>query len=90
MQMGKDYYQQIVSSDYCHVILWMDQCFLTKEREYPIQGWLDDLNEKQYDKVVIALSRREDAEEAIALLKQQNIEENKIVWEIHMRGVSCL
>ena len=89
-QMGKDYYQQIVSSDYCHVILWIDQCFLTKEREYPIQGWLDDLNEKQYDKVVIALSRREDAEEAIALLKQQNIEENKIVWEIHMRGVSCL
>lgn len=89
-KVGKDYFQQVISSDYCRVVLWIDQRFLIEKKKYPIQGWLDDLHKQKYDKVIIAIFCREDAEDAIALLKKHGVAENKIVWKMYMERELCL
>lgn len=88
-KVGQDYYWQISSSEYCSVVLWLDRRFLREDREYLIQGWLDRLCQQKFDKIVIALSREEDARNAILLLKEQGVAENKIVWKTETGGNIC-
>lgn len=88
-KIGQDYYKQILASGYCRIAKWIDRRFQTGKKEYAFQGWLDDLSRQKFDVVVVALFREEDAVEAMALLREAGIAENKMIWKIGTGGSLC-
>lgn len=80
-KVGQDYYQQIMDSQYCQVVLWMDKRF-ENEKFYSHDvncGWVKELQAVSFDKIVVALKREKDMKEAMKLLMSQGVIERWIV-----------
>lgn len=82
--VGQDYYQQIMDSRYCRVVLWMDRSFedIVNRSHNAACGWVKELQVSSFDKVVVALKRERDAKEAAELLLSQGVSQKKIVWKV--------
>ena len=80
-RVGQDYYQQIVKSGYCRLVLWLDKRFETGGRELSIHGWREELSQISFHKIIIALLKKEEAESAMKMLNEWGIPEEKILWE---------
>ena len=80
-RVGQDYYQQMTKSGYCQPVLWLDKRFEEGQRELPIQGWKEELNQAAFHKIVIALLKKEEAESVMEMLKEWGIPEEKILWK---------
>lgn len=80
-KMGQDFYWQISRTGYCEIVCWLDRKFELQKRESKLQGWREDINHLDFDKVVIALLSKEQAYEAMEMLKEWGIPEEELIWK---------
>lgn len=83
-KVGQDYYRQIMDSQYCKVVLWMDRNFEdTANRDQNVAcGWMKELQTASFDKIVLALKRKKDMEEATELILSQGVSKKQIIWKV--------
>lgn len=81
-KVGQDYYRQVIESDYCKIILWIDQKFKIEKADFAIQEWRDDLSDIEFDRIIIALRNINEVNKIGDMLKRQGISEKKIIWKI--------
>ena len=81
-KVGQDYYHQILETRYCIIVLWMDKKFEMDKGELSIQGWKNDIENLDFDKIVVSLFRQEKAYDAINMLCNWGISKEKIIWKI--------
>lgn len=79
-QMGQDYFKQAEDSQYCQICLWMDKRFKEKEKDNKLCGWVKELKECKYEKVLIALRNKETVYNVRTFLMEQGVPEEKIVF----------
>ncbi|MEH2952060.1 glycosyltransferase family 2 protein [Candidatus Merdisoma sp. JLR.KK011] len=78
--VGKDYITQISKYEKCHIVCWVDKCFKKMQFPYRKVIGIEDFLKKQYDMVLIAVEKKEIAEEMKQFLMDKGIKENKIIW----------
>ena len=78
---GRQYYSQITKTDYCKIVLWLDKYPDGVYVKNPVA--IMELNETDYDFVVIAISSIPVAEEIRELLVGFGVPECKIVHKNH-------
>lgn len=77
-KVGEDYYSQLQRNDFCHIVAWMD-----KKKNYYNELVVspDKIRSLEYEKVVIAVKKKEVAEEIIEELMKSGVKRSKIIWE---------
>jgi len=78
--VGKCYYKSLVKSNYAKVVGWIDReekkvCSIKTEK-------LETLQDRDYDYIIIALSREDVAESVKDMLINIGVDSKKIVWKI--------
>lgn len=78
-KVGRSYYLQIRENAYCNIIAWLDK---KKDITDPLIDTPDKIRELKYTKVVIAVKKKEMAEEIMKELIGLGVERDKIIWAI--------
>lgn len=79
--VGKAYYEQITESDFCQLVLWVDNLWSNYVKEgYDVKP-IKELWNVQYDVLIIAVQSKKMAEEIKVNLLNWGLEEDKIKWE---------
>lgn len=80
-KMGKDYYFQVKATNYCSIVGWTNSDILMGEkRAFPFCN-MEQVNERSFDYVVIAIYKDEVVNsEVLPLLQKQGIEKNIVIW----------
>lgn len=73
---GQDLYRQLIESEFCQVILWVDRDYLNKKNNISSPS---EIINYQYDYVVIAITDKIGAEEVKVALVDQGVKLKKIV-----------
>jgi len=84
--VGKEYYNQLVLLDYANSILWVDKNY-KNIKDYNIKNpaILRDYND--YDYIVIAVEKKEIAEQIQKYLLNINAPKDKIIWNINKYNI---
>lgn len=77
-KVGKDYINQMILNTEYNVVAWTDKKFTVKTNNLCIP--LKELQELEFDIVLIAVKGKSLASEIKNLLVELNIAQNKIVW----------
>jgi len=83
--VGKQFYDQIIETNFCKIALWLDKKAdgtLTKKPER-----IADLNAKDYDTIVIAIENDAIARDVKIFFENYKIPENKIIHRIIKRSI---
>lgn len=75
-EVGQIYYEQIVENQYCNIVAWADKYRCSKKR-FISPGEILNFD---YSKIVIAIEKREVAQEIKKELMMLGINEERIVW----------
>ncbi len=80
--VGKQFYNQVRTSSFCNVVLWVDKEYLYySERNYPVKS-ISEICSASYDYVVIAILNEQIANEVRnELINNYNVEPEKIIWD---------
>lgn len=84
--VGKQFYNQIVNSEYCKVVLWVDKKWnYYAEMGYPV-FCIDKIVSAEYDHIVLAI-QNEDIARLVKeeLITDRQIRRDKIVWQDYGR-----
>lgn len=81
--IGKNYYLHMARMGKDPVI-WVDKQYEKYQEEYPVRS-VENLKHTEYDVLVIAIKKRELAEEIKCELIAEGIEESKILWKEPIR-----
>lgn len=80
--VGRQFYNQVKQSNFCTVVLWVDQNdTFYKELRYPVDS-IDDIMDKEFDFIVVAIK-----DEKIALdirkklTSEYHIAREKVIWK---------
>lgn len=79
-KVGIDFFEQIISMDYCQCVLCVDRCFETYEKIEEPFGRISDLLSIEYDYLIIAVEQKKIADEIIESIKSLEVETSKIIW----------
>lgn len=77
-KVGKAYYKQLMHTHYCDTILWVDVNWKKYENENVVAP--ENLREKDYDFIVVAVKRESMASEIRKILLNMKVDAEKIVW----------
>lgn len=78
-KVGRDFYNQLLLTNYCDDVLWVDSNY----EKYQEKGEVYSCNEilkRQYDFVVVAVNGKKMYEEIQSTLLQMGVEESKIIF----------
>ena len=84
--VGKHYYKQVQETKHCEILFWLDQNAdgkLVKKPEAIV-----NVNEGEYDLVVIAILNETAAKDAKTLLMNHGVPESKILHNVHTYELS--
>lgn len=84
-KVGKDYLTQIAKYEQCEIVCWVDKNYEKEHFEYRKVIGVEELIKKEYDIILIAVARKEIAEEIRYSLLGSGIPENKILWNAPAR-----
>ncbi len=78
---GYDFYQQLISTDYCKIVLWVDKQFewyrtLNLPVEEPIK-----IKDISYDLIILTAEKKEIADSMVSDLISMGIDKEKIFWK---------
>lgn len=79
--LGVTYMRQIKKWDVCQVSMWVDNNWEYYRREGRDVCSDNDLLDREYDYVVLAVPEKAEAEEIIQILKGRGIDKEKILWK---------
>ncbi len=79
-KVGQDFFEQIIAMDYCECVLCVDKSFESYENIHSPFGRIKDLEVVAYDYLIIAAYTPKLAGEIREILKNMNIDPNKIIW----------
>ena len=77
-RVGEDYYSQLQRNGFCRIVAWVDK------KENPFNELIispDKIKALEYEKVVLAVKKKEVAEEMLEELVKSGVESSKIIWE---------
>ena len=78
---GYDFYRQIVSTGYCHVVLWVDRQYeWWRTMNLPVEA-PECIKGAAFDLVVLTAEKRSVADSMIKDLKEFGIDQDKIFWK---------
>lgn len=78
-KMGSDCYRQL-SSRGVEIVCWVDKRYLELRKLGMDVHELDEMKQRAFDLILIAVSRKEQAEEIKQLLEKEGIEKEKVIW----------
>ncbi len=79
--VGTAFYQQMLMTDYCRVILWVDKNYeQLRGSGFPVED-ISKIEKKEYDYVVIAVEYPKIAIQIKEILRKTGVPEEKIVWK---------
>lgn len=79
--VGRDFYRQIARNHYCEIVLWVDTNYETMNIPY---GEVKDpkaVLRKDYDYIIICVSRKAAAQDIMKNLKNIGVSDKKIIWK---------
>ena len=79
--VGKSFYNQINETNYCDVVLWVDKN--TSEASIKLPTEIMEVNDNDYDHIIIAESLKTTVKDIKEYLLTQEIPESKIIDVIH-------
>lgn len=81
--VGQAYYTQLRKSSFCDIVGWIDADYRNYKFEYAQVMGIEQLEELQYDVILIAIKSRDLAERIRQeLIIKKGIEKDKVVWEM--------
>lgn len=80
--VGMEYYRQIYRKNLAKLVLWVDKKWKIYENNYTLVSPPEDIKGYKYDYIVIAVKKKELADEIRKELVQNGIEEEKILWKM--------
>jgi len=79
--VGTAFYQQMLLTNYCKVILWVDKNYeQLRGSGFPVEN-ISKIDETDYDYIVIAVEYPKTAFQIKEILRRTGVPEEKIVWE---------
>lgn len=78
--VGRDYITQISKYEKCHIMCWADRHFEKMHFSYREVAGVEKFLGKNYDVVLIAVEKKETAQEIKQFLMEKGVLENKILW----------
>ncbi len=78
-RIGKEFYDQIRSSGYADIVIWVDQKADEITGGYDIRS-VDDIFDVDFDFVVISIKNKEVSEEVCRKLMNRGIAQDRIIW----------
>lgn len=79
-KVGRDYFMQIMGTNFCELIIWVDNNFEEHQKEYLPVYPIECMKNADYDYVVIAIQKKEIAEQVEQTLISKGVLRKKIVW----------
>jgi SAM-dependent methyltransferase len=79
-KVGRDFFEQMITLQYCECVLCVDQCFESYEKINRPFGRIHELLNVEYDYVIVAIEKCDIAKRIMEDLKVLGIDETKIVW----------
>ncbi len=82
--IGLRYYQQIFRQKELHMVLWVDKQWEKHQMSIPVSA-PEEIASHEYDYIIIAVKKKELAEEIRSELMQKGIAGEKILWRVPAR-----
>lgn len=82
--MGYQFYRQIMSTQYCKIVCWVDKQYdWYREMALPVDK-PENIKAYDFDKIVIAVEQTKTYESIVNFLKQMGVDEHYVVWKQDM------
>ncbi len=81
-RVGTDYYRQIFRRKLANLVLWVDKSWKELKNDYTPVSSLEEIMVNEYDFVIIAVTKKELADEIRRELIQKGVAEEKILWRM--------
>ena len=80
--VGYDFYRQLVTSEYCHIVLWVDSQYeWFRHMNLPVES-PEKIKDATYDCIVVAVEKRNTYESIRKDLMQLGADSKKIYWNL--------
>lgn len=86
-RVGMDYYRQIFRRDLAKLVLWVDKRWKEYQNDYTPVYSPEGIEDYEYDYIIIAVTKRELADEIREQLVQKGIGEEKVLWRMPVIAV---